>query len=63
MHHDEKVRSLSAKLTPVDRDIFNFDIRLLNWNAYIESCVKGVRQYLLKDDLGTLPQARERYKM
>jgi len=62
MYHDENVRSLSAKLTPVDRDIFSFDIKLLDWNAYLENCMKGVRQYILKDDLSTLPQARERYK-
>ena len=62
MHHDENMRSLLAKLTPVDCDIFSFDIKLLNWNAYLETCVKGARQYILKDDLSTLPQARERYK-
>lgn len=61
--HDTNVRSLLAKLTPEDCDIFGFDIKKLNWNEYLESCVKGVRQYILKDDLSTLPQARKRYKM
>ena len=63
MYHDKNLRSLLGKLTPGDRDIFNFDIKQVNWNEYLESCVMGVRQYLLKDDLSTLPRARNRYKM
>jgi fatty acyl-CoA reductase len=62
MYQDTNVRSLLAKLTPADRDTFSFDIKELNWNEYLESCVKGVRQYILKDDPSTLPQARKRYE-
>jgi fatty acyl-CoA reductase len=61
-HHDKNVRCLLAKLSPEDRDIFSFDVKQFSWNEYLESCVKGVRQYILKDDLSTLPQARKRYK-
>ncbi|PNF39259.1 hypothetical protein B7P43_G16960 [Cryptotermes secundus] len=61
-YHDTNVRSLLGKLTPEDRDIFNFDIKQLNWNEYIESCVKGVRQHILKDDMSTLAFARKRYQ-
>jgi fatty acyl-CoA reductase len=62
-YQDTNLRNLLAKLTPEDRDIFNFDIRQLNWNEYLESCVQGVRQYILKDELSTLPFAKKRYWM
>ncbi|GFG36353.1 hypothetical protein Cfor_05960, partial [Coptotermes formosanus] len=62
MHQDKNVRSLLSKLTPEDRDIFSFDIKQINWNKYLENCVMGVRIYILKDDLSTVPQARKRYK-
>ncbi|GFG36354.1 hypothetical protein Cfor_05961 [Coptotermes formosanus] len=63
MYQDKNMRSLLAKLTPEDRDIFSFDIKQINWNKYLENCVMGVRIYILKDDLSTVPQARKRYKM
>ncbi|GFG37476.1 hypothetical protein Cfor_06216 [Coptotermes formosanus] len=61
--HDTNTRSLLHKLTPDDSDIFNFDVKQINWTEYLENCVKGVRQYVLKDDLSTLPKARKRYKI
>ena len=63
LFHDTNVQSLLEQLTPEDRYIFYFDIKQLNWFSYLERCVKGVRQYILKDDLSTLPKARKRYKM
>jgi len=63
LFHDNNVQSLLEQLTPEDRNIFYFDVKHLNWASYLERCVMGVRQYILKDDLSTLPQARKRYKM
>jgi fatty acyl-CoA reductase len=59
MYHDRNLRSLLARLTPEDRGIFNFDIKQVNWNEYLESCVEGLRQYILKDQINTLPIARK----
>jgi fatty acyl-CoA reductase len=56
------VRSLFAKLTPEDHEIFNFDIKQLNWHEYLGSCVEGVREHILKDDMSTLPFAKKRYQ-
>ena len=63
LFHDTNVQSLLEQLTPEDRNIFYFDIKQLNWASYLERCVMGVRQFILKDDLSTLPEARKRYKM
>ena len=63
LFHDRNVRSLLEQLTPIDRDIFYFDIKQLNWASYLERCVRGVRQYILRDNPSTLPKARKRYKV
>jgi fatty acyl-CoA reductase len=63
MFHETNVRSVVVKLTVEDRDTICFDIKQLNWDNYLERWVKGMRQYIVNDDLSALPQARERYKM
>jgi len=63
LFRDTNVRSLLEQLTPEDRNIFYFDIKQLIWASYLERCVKGVRQYILRDDPSTLPKAKKRYKM
>jgi fatty acyl-CoA reductase len=59
IYHDTNLRSLLEKLTPEDRDIFTFDIKQVKWNDYLGNCVKGLRQYVLKDPINTLPTARK----
>jgi fatty acyl-CoA reductase len=61
-YDDENMRSLIGKLSAEDRDIFYFDIKQLNWHEYLETCVEGVRQNILKDDMSTLPLATKRYQ-
>jgi hypothetical protein len=63
LFHDTNVRTHQGQLTPEECDIFYFNISQLNWASYLESCVKGVRQFIIKDHLSTLPQARTRYKV
>ncbi|CAG0880196.1 unnamed protein product [Darwinula stevensoni] len=54
----ENVPMLLQQLNPVDRDRFNFDIRGLNWYLYLQSYILGTRQFVLKEDLSSLPRAR-----
>lgn len=51
---------LMEKLCRADRDIFNFDVRSIDWKTYIQTYVCGVRQFILKDDLASLPAAKSR---
>lgn len=44
-----------------DKEIFNFDIEALEWERYFPDYVKGVRIYLLKDPLETIPQSRKKH--
>lgn len=40
---------LLDKLSDVDRRIFYFDVREIDWRAYIRNYVLGARKYILKE--------------
>lgn len=42
--------------------IFNFDVRQLNWLDYIENYVLGIKKYLLKEDMAGVPEAKQHLK-
>lgn len=42
--------------------VFNFDVRQLNWLEYIENYVLGLKQYLLIEDMSGIPKAKEHLK-
>jgi len=56
---NDNVESLNKELTEVDKKTFNFDLSTLNWPDFIADYVKGTRQFVFKEDLSTLDQARE----
>lgn len=42
--------------------VFNFDVRQLNWLEYIENYVLGIKKYLLKEDMAGIPKAKQHLK-
>lgn len=50
----------AAQETQMDANEFNCDISTLNWDAFFEKYVLGVRQFVLKDDMSSLPKARRK---
>lgn len=58
---NENVQNLFENLSKEDRDLFNFDMRKLNWEEYYKTYGLGVRQYLLHESMSTIEQARKRY--
>jgi fatty acyl-CoA reductase len=59
---NKNVQELWRKLDEDDRKLFDFNIEDLDWDKYFYTYVRGVRQYLLKDEMSTIPQATARYK-
>ena len=41
-----------------DRQTFDFDVRQIDWSSYMQAYVLGTRQFILKEDLSTLPAGR-----
>jgi alcohol-forming fatty acyl-CoA reductase len=58
----ENVTSLLSSMTPADYKMFNFDLRAIPWDDYIYGYGVGIRQYIMKDELSTVPAARNRIK-
>lgn len=49
-----------------EKEIFDFDMRKIDWENYYSDMTIGVKRYLIKEDVGELPKARNihrRYKM
>ncbi|KYN33349.1 hypothetical protein ALC56_12060 [Trachymyrmex septentrionalis] len=59
---NDRLHALMEKLTFKDRKKFYFDIRDVDWNVYFETYIRGIRVYLIKDPLDTLPQARVKWQ-
>jgi fatty acyl-CoA reductase len=59
---NKNVQELWQKLDEDDRKLFDFNLDELDWDKYFYTYVRGIRLYLLKDDVSTLPQAIARYK-
>lgn len=52
--------NLRNQQSPKDKEIFDFDVRPIEWTPYLENYVLGVRKYILKEDESTLPAARRK---
>jgi fatty acyl-CoA reductase len=59
---NKNVQALWEKLDEDDRKLFDFDLEGLDWDKYFYNYVRGVRIYLLKDELTTVPRALAKYK-
>ncbi|XP_026282586.2 putative fatty acyl-CoA reductase CG5065 isoform X1 [Frankliniella occidentalis] len=55
---DDNVQALMGEMTPADRKVFDFDVREVDWDAYLNTYVLGIRKFVLKDDPSTFPEAR-----
>ncbi|KAL1116456.1 hypothetical protein AAG570_004929, partial [Ranatra chinensis] len=55
---NENMIRLWSRLNPDDKTRFNFDFKTLDWSKFFYNYIRGLRIYLLKDDMSTLPQAR-----
>ncbi|KRT81009.1 hypothetical protein AMK59_6120, partial [Oryctes borbonicus] len=57
----KNTQSLYESLSEPDKKLFFFDIRKLDWEDYFMTHCLGLRTFIVKDDLSTIPQARKRY--
>lgn len=54
---DSNTRGLIDRLSSRDRELFDFDLALLDWKEYFYHHVRGLRVYLIKDELDTVERA------
>lgn len=61
--HNQSLYVLHNEMMPTDQKIFPtmaFDVDVME---YFKNIILGTRQYCMKEDLSTLPQARRHQKM
>lgn len=58
---DNGVRDMWNSLSNQDKVIFPFSMSEMSWDYMCETFLLGLRVYLLKDDLSTLPEARRKW--
>ena len=49
---------LLDQLLVLDRQTFNFDVREIDWQIYVEDYCMGIRRYILNEQEETIPAAR-----
>jgi len=59
---NENLLGLHEKLSSADKKEFNFDVRKLSWNSYIEGYCLGLKEFALKEDMTGLDKARAKMK-
>ncbi|KAL1502815.1 hypothetical protein ABEB36_007906 [Hypothenemus hampei] len=52
---------LLKRMSFADKQMFNCDIKTIDWESYFTNYVKGLRCYLVKDPMDTIPQGRKHY--
>lgn len=53
----DNVQKLWNTLSEKDRKTFDFDLNELNWRQYFRNHLSGIRLYIIKDSLDTIPYA------
>ncbi|KAF7379271.1 hypothetical protein HZH68_017116 [Vespula germanica] len=59
---NERWNELLNKVTAKDRELFFCDMKDLVWETYFQSYILGIRTYIIKDPIETLPQARLKFR-
>jgi alcohol-forming fatty acyl-CoA reductase len=60
--NSSKLKQLFDELDEDDKRIFNFDHNTIDWNSSTHEYVKGIRKYLLKEEIETIPKAQEKLR-
>lgn len=51
-----------AMKCPYDREVFNIDVSKLEWDSYIRNYILGIRTYIFKDPIETVPAAQKKLR-
>ncbi|CAH0712993.1 unnamed protein product, partial [Brenthis ino] len=58
---DNGVREMWKSLSAQDQAVFPFSMAEMSWDYMAETFLLGLRVYLVKDDLSTMPEARKKW--
>lgn len=59
---NDNVQNLWLSLSPQDKMIFPFDMSSLDWDKFFYNYVRGIREYVLKDDMSSVEYAKTKLR-
>uniref|UniRef100_A0A131YKF1 Fatty acyl-CoA reductase n=1 Tax=Rhipicephalus appendiculatus TaxID=34631 RepID=A0A131YKF1_RHIAP len=62
LFRSNNVLGLINDLNPTDKQLFNIDVRKLEWCQYWDQYVQGIRKYLFKTEAAELPDSRKQFR-
>ncbi|XP_064480331.1 fatty acyl-CoA reductase 1-like [Ornithodoros turicata] len=54
----DNVRALYSELNSTDKKTYNIDVTQIDWSTYLVSYCLGIRQFVIKEDLSTVPAGK-----
>ncbi|EFA07221.2 fatty acyl-CoA reductase wat [Tribolium castaneum] len=60
---DNNILKLWSEMGEEDKKIFDFNMEKLNWDAYLRDSAFGMRYFLLKESLETVPEAKRKLRI
>lgn len=61
--HNNNLLIMFGEMSPKDKEMFTFDFLRIDDGEYLKSCILGARQYCMKENLSSLPRARNQQKV
>lgn len=61
--YNDNMHKAHNDLSPMDKQLFPILISDINMEEYFKNVILGTRQYIMKEDLSTLPKARRHQRM
>ncbi|XP_032678988.1 fatty acyl-CoA reductase wat-like [Odontomachus brunneus] len=61
-HTNDNIQAIWRRMNKNDQFLFDFNMKGFDWSKYLEDHFRGMRLYLLKDDLSTLEVSRIKWK-
>ncbi|XP_057664834.1 fatty acyl-CoA reductase wat-like [Diorhabda carinulata] len=58
---NNNIQSLWQRLNKRDKELFEFSMKLLDWDLYFYTYTRGGRLYILEDPLETIPKGKIKY--
>ncbi|XP_075218058.1 putative fatty acyl-CoA reductase CG5065 [Lycorma delicatula] len=55
-------KSLASDMIECDRSEFQTDVSIVQWDEYVKNYMLGIRKFVLKDSLDSLPSAKRKLK-
>ncbi|XP_032686166.1 fatty acyl-CoA reductase 1-like isoform X4 [Odontomachus brunneus] len=61
-HSEDNIQAMWRRMDENEKFLFDFNMKGFDWPKYLDDHFKGMRLYLLKDDLSTLEDSRIKWK-